>query len=309
MNKNVYSGTRLRDEITIRELVTVHYFELSKDYRFTGERHDFWELVYVDNGEITAYCDELVFELKSGDIIFHKPNEWHTVATNGIAASIVVISFKCTSAAMMRLEGKMLKTGSTQRTLLSKIVSETTSAFDSPLSDLVTPKLHRRKDGAFGAEQLIRIHLTELLLTLMRNDSSPVASTLKRNLDSGLFGEIVEYLAQSIGQKLTLDDISRHAGISKTAVKKLFREQAGCGACEYFVRMKINRAKAYIREDNYNFTQISEMLGYDSIHYFSRQFHKYVNMSPTEYAGSIRALTREAAEFGPIRMNSKENDV
>ena len=298
MDTNLYSGTRLRDEIVISELVTVHYFELAKDYKFPGERHDFWEFVYVDKGEITAYSDASARELKSGDIIFHKPNEWHTLIANGIAASsVAVISFKSRSRAMQGFENKVFKTGSIQRTLLSRIINETAFAFDTPLSALVTLKLHRRKNAPFGAEQLIKLHLTEFLLSLLRNDLPPASTSLKRNLDGGLFGEIVDFLDASIGKKLTLADIAHHAGISKTAVKQLFREQASCGACEYFIRMKIDRAKTYIREDNYNFTQIAEMLGYDSIHYFSRQFRKYVNMSPTEYAGSIRALTGEAAEL------------
>ena len=39
-----------------------------------------------------------------------------------------------------------------------------------------------------------------------------------------------------------------------------------------------------------NFTQISEKLGYTSIHYFSRQFKKVTGMTPSEYASSIKAM-------------------
>ena len=106
----------------------------------------------------------------------------------------------------------------------------------------------------------------------------------------------------NIASKLSLDDIAHFAGISKTAVKQLFREQAGCGACEYYIRMKIDLAKKYIRERSYNFTQIAEILGYDSIHYFSRQFKRCVNMSPSEYAASVKALSDKAASY-----SSKEN--
>lgn len=294
-----YTGTRLRDEIVISELVTVHYFELGKDYKFTGEQHDFWEMVYVDKGEITATAGEQKRELKSGDVIFHMPNEWHSLAANGVdAPSVAVISFKSSSQAMENFCGRVFKTGSMQRTLLSRVIEETAAAFDTPLADLVTPKLHRRRGAPFGSEQLLKLHISELLILFIRNEAAAAVSTLKRNLDSGLFGEIEDFLYRSVGKKLSLDDIARHAGISKTAVKQLFRAHAGCGACEYFTRIKIDRAKTYIREDNFNFTQIAELLGYDSIHYFSRQFRKYVNMSPTEYAGSIRALTGEAGKFG-----------
>ena len=306
MDTKIYSGTRLKEVISITELVSVHYFELAKDYKFPGEQHDFWEFVYVDKGELTAYSGSRAHTLKSGDIIFHKPDEWHTLIGNGVAASsVAVISFKSYSEAMSGFCGKVLKTGSVQRTLLSKIISEASAAFDTPLAGLVTPKLHRRKNALFGSEQMVKLCLCELLITFLRNEASPAVTSLKRNLDSGLFGEIVDFMSSQLGSPLTLSDIARHSGISKTAVKQLFKEQAGCGACEYFIRMKIDRAKTYIRENNYNFTQIAELLGYDSIHYFSRQFKQHVNMSPTEYAGSIRALTNEAA--GLFSDDDKKN--
>lgn len=55
--------------------------------------------------------------------------------------------------------------------------------------------------------------------------------------------------------------------------------------------MKINFARQLIRENDMNFTQISEFLGYSSIHYFSRQFKKLCGMTPTEYALSIKAIS------------------
>lgn len=55
--------------------------------------------------------------------------------------------------------------------------------------------------------------------------------------------------------------------------------------------MKIDFAKQLIRENDMNFTQISDFLGYSSIHYFSRQFKKLSGMTPTEYATSIKAIS------------------
>ena len=37
-------------------------------------------------------------------------------------------------------------------------------------------------------------------------------------------------------------------------------------------------------------TQISDMLGYSSVHYFSRQFKRIAGMSPVEYSRSVKAL-------------------
>ena len=70
-----YTGTRLNDEIKISRLYTVHYFEYSKRFSFTGESHDFWELVYADKGDVTVFADDKSFVLEQGNVIFHKPNE------------------------------------------------------------------------------------------------------------------------------------------------------------------------------------------------------------------------------------------
>ena len=67
--------------------------------------------------------------------------------------------------------------------------------------------------------------------------------------------------------------------------------QYQCGVIEFFSRMKIDFAKQLIRENDMNFTQISDFLGYSSIHYFSRQFKKLSGMTPTEYATSIKAIS------------------
>ncbi len=54
--------------------------------------------------------------------------------------------------------------------------------------------------------------------------------------------------------------------------------------------MKIDTAKELIRTERLNFTQISERLGYTSIHYFSRRFKKETGMTPSDYASSIKAM-------------------
>ena len=41
-----FTRIRLKDDIIIHKIVSVHYFEFSKDYTFPVESHDFWEDVY-----------------------------------------------------------------------------------------------------------------------------------------------------------------------------------------------------------------------------------------------------------------------
>ena len=49
-----YREYKITKTFDIEMLVTVHFFEFDKNYEEFTETHDFWELVYVDMGEIVA---------------------------------------------------------------------------------------------------------------------------------------------------------------------------------------------------------------------------------------------------------------
>lgn len=287
-----YTGTRLNDEIKISRLYTVHYFEYSKRFSFTGESHDFWELVYADKGDVTVFADDKSFVLEQGNVIFHKPNEWHNVRANGVdAANITIITFASPSKAMSFFENKILSVGQKQKELLSKIVSEYTNAFKTPLNDPYTTHLERRSDAAVASEQLIKLFLCEFLILFLRNNPSGRQRTVRSiHSSDATLNLLINYMEQNITKTVTLKELMEYSGTNRTAIENIFRENLGKGAVEYFLILKIELAKKYLREDNYNITQISEILGYSSIHYFSRQFKKITGMTPTEYLLSIKAM-------------------
>lgn len=288
-----YTGTRLNEEIKISRLYTVHYFEYSKRFSFTGESHNFWELVYADKGDVTVFADDKSYVLEQGNVIFHKPNEWHNVRANGVnAANITIITFASPSKAMSFFENKILAVGQKQKELLSKIVAEYTNAFKTPLNDPYTTHLERRSDAAVASEQLIKMFLCEFLILFLRNDPSDRQKTVRSiHSSDATLNLLINYMEQNITKTVTLKELMEYSGTNRTAIENIFRENLGKGAVEYFLILKIELAKKYLREDNYNITQISEILGYSSIHYFSRQFKKITGMTPTEYLLSIKAMT------------------
>ena len=95
--------------------------------------------------------------------------------------------------------------------------------------------------------------------------------------------------------QLTLNQICQANLVGKSQLQKLFQKEQHCGVIHYFSYLKIEEAKQMIRQEQANFTEISDALGYTSIHYFSRQFKTFTGMSPSEYALSIKALSEEDA--------------
>ncbi len=294
-----YKSVKLQDTITIQNIYSIHYFEYMCDFSFPGESHDFWEFLCVDKGEVNVLADKKPHVLKKGEIIFHKPNEFHNVNSNGlIAPNLVVISFSCASPSMSFFEEKVLQISDSERLLLAQIIQEAKHVFDGRLDDPYQEELIKAKQPAFAGEQLIRLYLEQLLIQLIRrytigipSQNTLLVKSIKQKADGELFEQIQKYMETHIRETLTIEQICKNNSIGRSQLQKLFRSKSGYGAIEYFSRLKVDLAKQMIRENHYNFTQIADALGFSSIHYFSRQFKQITGMTPSEYASSIKALS------------------
>ena len=47
-----YIKHKIANIVSINKIVTIHYHELDRNFFFEGESHNFWEMVYVDAGEV-----------------------------------------------------------------------------------------------------------------------------------------------------------------------------------------------------------------------------------------------------------------
>lgn len=292
-----YVSTSLRKDLKIDSIISIHYFEYRSDFSFEGESHDFWEFCCVDKGEVEVYAEKIPFTLHKGQIIFHKPNGFHKLNANGKSApNLVVMAFQTSSPCMDFFRNKILDINETERNLLAQIIIEARRCFCTPLDDPYLQKLGRREPSPFASEQLISLYLEQMLLQMCRRyqevqPSIPLEKSTKRTNDSEIYERIVTYLENNICNHVTIEEICHANLIGRSKLQKLFRDRNGCGVIYFFSKMKIDMAKQLIREHHLNFTQISEHLGYTSIHYFSRQFKKITGMNPSEYALSIKILS------------------
>ena len=296
-----YKSVVLEDSVTINRIISVHYFQYMSDFSFTGESHDFWELVCVDRGEIDALAGDRRLTLKKGNILFHKPNEFHNVLTNGkVSPSLVVIGFECHSPAIKSFEDQLMSVQDTEKELMAQIIVEARNTFSGRLDDPYQEELIFNSEPlTFGSAQLISHYLEQLMIHLYRryfSYSLPVRSSrflAEASSGNDTYNRIVRYMEEHLGERMTIDRICRDNLVGRSQLQKLFRDTKGCGVIEFFSMMKIDTAKQMIRDNQLNFTQIADRLGYNSIHYFSRQFKQITTMTPSEYATSIRLLSEK----------------
>lgn len=289
----MYQLTPITLSLQVTHIITVHYFEYSKDFKFSGESHDFWELLYVDKGMVEVYADETLHLLEQGQIIFHKPNEWHTVKAYGNKApNLIVIAFKAKGKQMAHLEKQVAYLDQFSQQWLSQILKEAQSAYNSDLSDPTLTKLTKRKKAIPGCEQLIRNALESLLIHTIRLILEPVPITqqnaYQQVTESQNYERIIQYIRLHLNQKITLKDLSAHTLLSTASIERLVHKRHQCGAIALVQQFRVEQAKLSIREGQKNFSELAGQLGFHSIHYLSRVFKKQTGMTMSEYAKLLR---------------------
>ena len=281
-------------EIEITGFHSIYYFEFDKTFYHPLEKHDFWELVYVDDGCINAIVDGVGCELQKGQVIFHTPDEPHShIANHRDSSNLVVISFACSSPLMTYFTRKIFNLGKDSKKILSLFLKEAGNALGHLPGDYLDKSPLDFSRAAPGSVQLMQCYLVEFLFSLIRSDEASVQAMLHTRdsrliAESSLVNSMETFIEEHIHETPSLPVLCEHFSLSRTYLCRIFKDGTGKSPVDYWIELKIKEAKKLIREGNHNITQISELLGYTSIHHFTRMFKRVTGLSPTAYKTSVR---------------------
>lgn len=285
-----YVKTKPQTLFSVSRIVTIHYYEFDRRFVFGGESHDFWEMVYVDKGQVRITRDDEEITVGAGEIVFHRPDEFHAIAALDSEPNFFVVSFECRSPAMRQFERYRTRPDKTLGTFISSILREAERTYVIPKNDTELHRLVRKESAPPGGEQLIKTYLEQLLIFLFRDLDKKSETALfpsRESMQNHLVEAIKLYVDEHAEETVRLEDLCREFSYSKSFLSRLFLEQTGETIAAYAVRRKIHLAKRLIREHTMNFTQIAARLSFESPQYFARVFRRVTGMTPTEFKKTL----------------------
>ena len=283
----------VKNQVDINGFHSIYYFEFGKIFSHTPEKHNFWEMVYVDKGKIIAVTDGIGCSLQQGQVIFHEPGEIHAhISNQEVANNMLVVSFSSQSPVMDFFRKKTFTLDKTTRTLLSLFLQEAKNALGTIPSDYNNKTDLDFSEEKFGSTQLMACHFTEFLIKLFRSGTE-LSERFYPNSESRFIAknstveQMVDYLKNHVYDTVTLTDLCNHFMIGKSQLTLIFKEFTQKTPMQYYAELKILEAKKLLREDTLSVSEITDLLCYSGIHNFSRVFKKITGFSPTEYKKSI----------------------
>jgi xylan 1,4-beta-xylosidase len=95
--------------------------------------------------------------------------------------------------------------------------------------------------------------------------------------------KVVEYLAENIADRLTLERAASIACMEKTAFSKCFKKRIGISFSEYLRSYRIATAIDAMRHSDYSITEIAYRTGFSSSGAFARVFKQVTSCCPSDY--------------------------
>lgn len=131
----------------------------------------------------------------------------------------------------------------------------------------------------------------------MQKSLSPIASLncsmLFSPASNETLNQILRYIDDHIAGDISIRELSAAFLQSPGQLDELFKSEYGCTPQQFINRFRLFKAKELMSYTSHSITEISNMTGFGSIHYFSRYFKEKELISPTEYR---RLFSRTAAE-------------
>jgi len=132
----------------------------------------------------------------------------------------------------------------------------------------------------FGWQTAMRGELCRLLTVLAR-----AAIKKGEELDPAVsrLNGAMSYMEANFQLPMTLDDLARKAGMSKSQFARLFQRSCGESPVARLIGLRLDHACRLLLACDKTVTEVAFACGFDDSNYFSRQFKKRLGVSPREY--------------------------
>ncbi|MGX1640649.1 helix-turn-helix domain-containing protein [Sphingobacterium sp. NPDC055431] len=94
------------------------------------------------------------------------------------------------------------------------------------------------------------------------------------------------YIRENLTERITIEDLSRKANMSKATLFRIFKDEYGITPMELVIRERLRKAKEMLSA-NMSIKEVCYACGFTDVNYFSRLFKARENMTPGNYQRKI----------------------
>ena len=127
----------------------------------------------------------------------------------------------------------------------------------------------RLMDEAGTPEEVESIHKKMVL-----DYTNRMLSLQKEGEISNIVSQCIDYIYKNIHDRITVDDLAEHVGVSRSHLSRLFKKELNISISEYIRNRKLDRAQNLLQYSDYSAIEITNYLAFASQSHFIMSFKK-----------------------------------
>ncbi len=240
-----------------------------RNYAFAGETHDYWEGVYVEEGEIEVAERDEVYLMREGDLLFHAPMEIHKIrAVGGTEPHVHNFSFSLAGTPPTKLADGIFALGSMQERALLALLSHMRSCLSAEGGCTAV--------AARGIGRRLEVFLTELC------EESQTRESVSMTESAVTYRALTRAMARCVRENLTLPTIAAECFVSVSYAKALFARYAGITPKAYYNNLRLAETQRLLL-GGASVTAVAEEMHFSSPNNLIRFFKRETGMTPLQY--------------------------
>ena len=243
------------------------------EYYFTWDKgrvlHE-WQLVLLERGCGTVEFRRRRFTARKGSLIVLPPECWHRYRPDTDTGwTTLWIGFGGDLANRL-VGGAGFNKGGEVRAIPDE------HHFHRLLADTVSDILGNGQAGVYSAAARIP------LLTAALMEDEPVGED-SRFRTSELIHRAQQHMLERCGEEIDFESLASTLGITYRSFRYLFAKETGTSPLQYYLSVKLSRAKNLLKSSDIPIEEIAHTLGFKTNWYFAHFFTKATGISPRDY--------------------------
>lgn len=252
------------------KLLNVASAKYGGDWHSVPHTHNHVELFYIIGGKGQFLINDDLYPVNTNHLVIINPNVIHTeVSLNAQPLEYIVLGID-------GIELSINDTANGQFCILDHFESV-------DISSCLRNILREMEMKQPGYEDVCQAFMEILIIRLMRSTGLSVPNGIPSVSSHRQCAAIRRYIDLHFKESLTLDLLAEEAHMNKHYLSHAFKREYGISPINYMISKRIEESKYLLTETDLSLSQISQLLGFSSLSYFSQVFRKSQSIPPIEY--------------------------
>lgn len=232
----------------------------------------------LETGIVRACYRRATHMLEMGALILVQPDEVVAFEPIGVADSPIRICLRCPSSLLQKVANEIAGRR-TARPYFPNLIT--------PDPHLAAQFLRFQRTLELPASRLeTSSHFHGMLARIIRRHASSPPTRQKIKPERDIVRRVREYLHENYADNISLDDLSRIAGLSTFHLNRVFRMEVGLPPHAYQTQVRVMRGKSLLAQ-GLSIDQVALKVGFFDQSHFTNHFRRLFGYTPGIYQKNI----------------------